>query len=86
MDDARSTLLHFALTDWKFPSDNFDQITSLQSDEDKRLFPVDPQDKSHEDHMIELHENYDKFIICIKKYVLKENPDHVDKARRHHYM
>ena len=86
LDDVRSALLHFALTDWKITSKNFDQITSVQSDDDRHLFPVDTKDKSYEEHMVELHDNYEKIIICLKKYVLKENMDNVDKARRRIYM
>ena len=86
LDEARSTLLHFSHTDWNFPSENFDQITSLQSEEDSRLFPTNVQDKSHDDHMIELVDNFEKGIICMKKYKMNENPDDVDKARRRVYM
>ena len=86
LDDVRSALLQFAVTDWKFSSHNYDEITSLQSDEDRRLFPVDTQDKPPEDLIVELHDNYEKIMMSLKKYVLKENMDNLDKARRRIYM
>ena len=86
LDDARETLQHFSLTDWKFPSDNFDQIHQLMSDGDRQLFPTDVNDKTREEHLIELRHSLVAGWMCLKKYKLKEDINDGERARKRQNM
>ena len=78
LDDARSTLIHFTSTDWKFPSDNFKQLESHLSDEDRRLFPCDLENIDDDEILNGSYKGWE----CLRKYKLKENIDDMHQARR----
>ena len=78
LDDARLTLMHFSSTDWKFPSDNFKQLESHLSEEDRRLFPCSLENIQED----ELVEGVRKGWECLRKYKLKEDLDDLHKARK----
>ena len=82
LDDARLTLQYFTLTDWKFPANNFESLSSELIGDDKKIFYLELNDKEYADQLVELREAAIKSWSCLKRYLLKEDPADVDKARK----
>lgn len=70
-----NVLRFFSLREWKFKTDNMRRLKGRLSEQDSKIYNLDP-------HSIDWNEHFVGFIKGTRKYLLKEKDQDIDKARR----
>ena len=78
LDDARETLRHFTSVEYKFPNEQFKQLESHLSDDDRRMFHCRLDGVTVDEFRQKTYKSW----ACLRKYKLKENLDDLTKARQ----
>lgn len=66
---------YFSLRDWAFAGANVRELFSTLSSEDKELFNFDMKSFSWESYL-------ERYVLGIRKYLLKQNSNNIDESRK----